>query len=383
MARPVCSGTSATASTLSLWAAISLVVGIVLTIYGVLTSFVKANPPWLQTLLQQIVGELEKDFLTALLQTFGFTNVNLTFTSWFSAPTPFFSVAAIVFAALLTAACFIYWAWASYSNLCGAPTFGTNACISGVVNSVSPALSTPHSVLFGFTGNQPRADVVVKSIYWPWVTQGSPEFVLCAPCDNCPASADPPDTSNGCSPEIPCFYHSSKVCGAAFGGALGATIGAAIGAALGIIAGVAIMGACSCLAAGPLAWVCWLALLLAIVVAIIIVAAVALIGAMGGSLIGQVASGGSSVPTSGGTVLTPGTYVTIIGNLAPAPQAMGANSIWFAGWMPNAATHKVDDDSASNSNGTSILGHSSGTPPFCFTDPDANITSAMDLCPTP
>jgi hypothetical protein len=62
---------------------------------------------------------------------------------------------------------------------------------------------------------------------------------------------------------------------------------------------------------------------------------------------------------------------------------MGANSIWFAGWMPNAATHKVDDDSASNSNGTSILGHSSGTPPFCFTDPDANITSAMDLCPTP
>jgi hypothetical protein len=82
-------------------------------------------------------------------------------------------------------------------------------------------------------------------------------------------------------------------------------------------------------------------------------------------------------------VLSPGVYVSIMGNLAAAPQASGANSIWFAGWVPNNATHKVDDDSASNSNGTSILGHSSGTPPFCFTDPDASITPAMDVCPAP
>ena len=309
--------------------------------------------------------------------------VDLTILSWFDAPTPFFIVAAIVIAALITAAVMIYWAWKSWSNLCGAPSFGTLACISGVVNSVAPAFSTPHSVLFGFTGNHPRADVVVKSIYWAFVTQGNPSFILCAPCDNCSTSAQPSDPSNGCSPEIPCFYHSTKVCGAAFGGALGATIGAAIGAALGIIAGIALMGALGCGITGPLVLACWLVLLLAIVVAIAITAVVVLIGAVAGSGIGQAASGGSSVPTSGGMALTLGTYVSITGNLAAAPQANGANSIWFAGWVPNGSTHKVDDDSASNSNGTSILGHSSGTPPFCFTDPDANITPAMDLCPAP
>lgn len=383
MARPVCSGTSASAATLSLWSATSLVVGVVLSAYGLLTSFVKGNPSWLVTIIQQIVSELEKDFLTALLQTFGWTDVNLTFTSWFSAPTPFFSVAAIVFVALLTAAVMIFWAWKSFSNLCGAPTFGTMACISGVVNSVEPGLSTAHSVLFGFTGNQPRADVVVKSMYWPLVTQGNPGFVLCAPCGNCAASVEPSDPSNGCSPEIPCFYHSSKVCGAALGGALGATIGAAVGAALGIIAAIALMGAFSCAATGPLVWACWLVLLLALIVAIAVTAAVALIGAMAGSLVGQAASGGASAPTSDGAALTPGTYVSVMGNLAAAPQANGANSIWFAGWIPNNTTQKVDDDSGSNNNGTSILGQSTGIPPFCFTDPDLNITPAIDLCAPP
>ena len=143
------------------------------------------------------------------------------------------------------------------------------------------------------------------------------------------------------------------------------------------------MGALGCGITGPLVLICWLVLLVAIVVAIVITAVVALIGAIGGSLIGQAASGGATAPSSGGTVLSPGVYVSIMGNLAAAPQADGANSIWFAGWVPNAATHNVDDDSASNNNGTSILGHSSGTPPFCFTDPDANITPAMDVCPPP
>jgi hypothetical protein len=383
MARPVCSGTSATAPTLSLWAAISLVVGVVQFVYGLLTAFIKGSPSWLETIAKQIVGELEKDVLTFILNAFG-VDYDLTIMSYFTAaPGLGFFYVATAFAAAITAAVMIYWAWKSFSNLCGAPTFGAMACVSGVVNNVVPALSTPHSVLFGFTGNQPRADVVVKSIYWPFVTQGSPAFVLCAPCDNCPPSADPPDTSNGCSPEVPCFYHSSKVCGASLGGAIGATIGAAIGAVLGVLAGVAVLAAIGCGLTGPLVVFCWFAVLVGVIVAIAITAAVALIGAIGGSLIGQAASGGSSVPTSGGTVLTPGTYVTIMGNLAAAPQANGANSIWFAGWVPNAATGKVDDDSASNSNGTSILGHSSGTPPFCFTDPDANITPAMDLCPPP
>ena len=211
--RPVCGGTGLGVATISLWAAISLVVGTVLSVYGLLTAFIpQGNPPWLAVIAKQIVGELEKDILTFILNEFG-VNVDLTIISWFSAPTPYFIVAAIVIAALLTAASMIYWAWYNWSILCGAPSFGTMACVSGVVNNVVPALSTPHSVLFGFTGNQPRADVVVKSIYWTFASQNNPAFVLCAPCDNCPATAEPPDPSNGCSPEIPCYYHSSRVCG--------------------------------------------------------------------------------------------------------------------------------------------------------------------------
>jgi hypothetical protein len=366
---------------MSLWSAISIVIGAILAVYGILTAFVPdSNPSWVSTVIKQIVSELEKDVATAILQALG-SDINLTFTSWFVGPTVFGMYFAIIAAAVITAAVMIYWAWSNWATLCGSPSFGTMACITGVVNDVAGAFGTAHSVLFGFTGNQPRADVVVKSLYWPLVDQNSPSFVLCAACDNCPSSTIPANPAAGCSPEVPCLYHDAKVCAAALGGAIGATVGAAIGAVLGILAGIAIAGSLGCLAAGPLAWVCWLVLLLAIIVAIAITAAIALVGAMAGSGIGQAVAGGSSSP-GGSAPLTPGTYVTITGNLAAAKQTNGANTIWFADWVPNLATGKVEDQSINNNSGTSILGHSTGSAPFCFTDPDTNLAGALDVCPS-
>ena len=71
MTRPVCNGTSATAPTLSLWAVISLVVGIVQFVLGLPTFFIKGGPSWLETIAKQIVGELEKDVLTFILMSLG------------------------------------------------------------------------------------------------------------------------------------------------------------------------------------------------------------------------------------------------------------------------------------------------------------------------
>jgi hypothetical protein len=94
------------------------------------------------------------------------------------------------------------------------------------------------------------------------------------------------------------------------------------------------------------------------------------------------------MPTGGtgstaGTVLVPGTYVSVVGNMVRASQSLGANAIWFAGWIPNANGISVDDLTTTNGNGTTVLGMSRGMAPFCYTDPDFKIPASMDVCPAP
>jgi hypothetical protein len=296
-----------------------------------------------------------------------------------------FSFVAIIAAAVLTAVLIMVWAWQSYSAICGSPPFGRFVCVTGVINTVTPGFSQWYSQIVGFAGNQPQIDVVVKSDYWPTVTMDNPPFLWCAGCANCPPFvAGPAGLAGGtppCSPELPCYYHNNQVCGAALGASIGATVGAAVGAALGIIGGIVAMAATGCLAAAVFAWICWIILLIIVIIVIIVVVVVALVGALVGTQVGKWAAGGSPGPTAAaGVALVPGTYVNVVGNMVQANQSLGSNALWFAGWIPNANGTSVDDVTATNGNGTTVLGMSTGTAPFCFTDPDGAIPDTMDRC---
>jgi hypothetical protein len=378
MNKPTCGGTATASGAVSIGSTIGLVFGIIFSWKDILSYIDPKISSGESEAIINVINDLRQgiQYIVNLAQG---TSPFSTFLNAILGPTSTVVWAAIIIAAAVTAAIMITWAWTNYAQICSSPAFGTKTCITGVVNAVSPAFGSLHSQLFAFTGSQPRADVVVKSIYWPVVTLNSPSYIPCAPCDNCPASVLPASTINGCSPEIPCFYHSSKVCTAAEAAAIGATVGAAIGAVLGVIAAIALMSALGCAATGILAPFCWLVLLLAVLVAIAVTAAVALIGAMAGSGIGEAVNSGSTQP-GGSVALTVGAYVSVMGNLVQASQALGANTIWFAGWIPNSTTNTVDDDTASNNSGTSIYGQSSGVAPFCYTDPDANIPNTIDVC---
>jgi len=298
------------------------------------------------------------------------------------------ALALIIAVAIATAVLIIVWAWQSYSALCGSPPVGKFECISGVINAITPGFSAWYSQAVGFAGNQPRIDVVVKSNYWPIITLNNPPFVWCARCTNCPPAAAGGATiaggSPGCSPELSCYYHNKQVCSAALGAAIGATVGAVIGAGLAVVGAVAAMSAAGCAITGPFVLFCWIILAIILIVVIIVVVAVALIGAAIGTQAGKAAAGGSATPPAvAGAALAAGAYVTVVGNLVQAGPSMGANAIWFAGWIPNANGASVDDATLSNGNGTTVLGMSLGMVPFCFTDPDTNILASMDICPVP
>jgi hypothetical protein len=300
------------------------------------------------------------------------------------------ALAAIIAVAVVTAVLISVWAWESHKAICGPPPFGKFACVSGVINSVIAGFAQGHSQVFGFTGNQPQIDVVVKGDYWPTVILDNPSFVWCAGCQNCPPAAAGPAAGAGgdpgCSPMLLCYYRNNQVCSASQGGAIGATIGAALGAVAGVIGAVWALGALGCTITGPFTWLCWIILALILLVVILVVVLVAVIGSVIGTQRGKASAGGSAAPTTGGAGATPlatGAYVSVRGNLVQARPALGANALWFAGWILNANGTTVDDATATNGNGTTVLGASTGMAPFCHTDPDAVIRPRMDLCVTP
>lgn len=366
MAKPTCGGRQTVAPAPTLWATVLLFIGLGMTIGQIVTAVIGF------TKVAEAVGGGVASVISAL--------GGVTITAGAA-----FAYVAIIAAAVITAVLIMVWAWQSYSALCGSPPFGRFACVTGVIDAVTAGFDQWYSELVGFAGNQPQIDVVVKSAYWPIVTMDNPQFLWCAGCANCPPSvAGPAGLAGGnppCSPELPCYYHNRKVCSAALGSSIGATVGAAVGAAIGIIGGIAAMAAVGCLAAAVFAWICWIVLLIVVLVVIIVVVVVALVGSIIGTQAGKAVAGGSAGPAAAaGVALVPGTYVSVVGNMVQASQSLGSNALWFAGWIPNANGTAVDDVSTTNGNGTTVLGMSTGTVPFCFTDPDAAIPDAMDSC---
>lgn len=363
---PACGGTQKVAPAPTLWVTISGLVGLGLTFVQIVSGVLGFAK------LAATLGE-------ALIPLFAKLGIQA------ATPLAAFACLAIIAAAVIAATVIIVWAWQSYTALCGSPPLGKFVCITGVIDAVSPGFSQWYSELVGFAGNHPRVDVVVKRDYWPTVILDNPSFVWCASCANCPPSvAGPASLAGGnppCSPELPCYYHNRQVCSAALGSAIGATAGAVVGAAVGIIGGIAAMSAVGCLATAVFTLFCWAILLLVVLVVIAVVAVSALVGSVVGTQAGKAAAGGSAGATAGtGVALVPGAYVSVVGNMVQAGAALGSNALWFAGWIPNANGATVDDETATNDNGTAVLGVSSGTPPFCFTDPDAAIPNGMDSC---
>ena len=102
------------------------------------------------------------------------------------------AVVVVFLAALTTAVIIGAWLWANYSTLSATPSVGTQAkCISGVVNAASPLPEALNlfSLSHGFI------HVVVKHIYWSFVTVNNPPFGWCASCENCSSTLWPGGTT--------------------------------------------------------------------------------------------------------------------------------------------------------------------------------------------
>jgi len=183
---------------------------------------------------------------------------------------------------------------------------------------------------------------------------------------------------------LPCVYYDKAIVNMAGGEAVGGTIGALAGAIVGTIVGDALLGALAgCTVSGPLYALCVIAVvLLAMVVAAAIVVVAALLGGAAGYGVGSAISGGGQPGgNQGGQMVTLviGDYVSVTGNLTPIQNLDGSNAIYFAGWIPDPATHSVTNQTQNNGNGTAVFGMSqSGIPPFCHTDPDQNISDTTD-----
>jgi hypothetical protein len=139
-------------------------------------------------------------------------------------------------------------------------------------------------------------------------------------------------------------------------------------------------------ALSPITVARWAYLLVALLIAVLVTAAVAVIWVLVGAGIGEATASDSSPsgdPTGSSTsaAITVGAYVSVMGNLVTGEaDVRGANAIYFSGWIPDAQAGMVTDETQTNGNGTTIFGQSTGTPDFCFTDPDANISLAIDPC---
>lgn len=294
--------------------------------------------------------------------------------------------------AVVQAYIILYLAWYTEINLTSLPV-GTPGCAAGTVNAIE----------LGDTGmfsmHHTRIDLVVRQQDWPQLAIGTPQFLLCAGCNNCPQSAintQPPADTLGvdCSPVLPSFYRSQRVVNAAIGTAVGATVGVVAGAVVGGNIGGG-LSAASCAFTGVFAWACLLAVL---IVWLIVVLAVTLGGMLGGA-VGN-AIGASSTPndidptgiSSGGTASVPvqfGAYACVFGNIlsgSTTSVASGANVMWFVGWVPIPEQNKLVNLTAQTGDCTILFGPSNQLQtgaPFCHTDPDSEFGQmAVDPCTT-
>jgi len=282
----------------------------------------------------------------------------------------------------------LVYAWYMAINLSANPGVGSFACVAGTVNEVDPG----DTALFSM--HHDRVDLVVRMQDWAAVAQGTPSFIWCAGCDNCPPwpsslpESENPSDSLSCSPIMRCYYRSNRVASAAVGTAVGATAGVVVGAIVGGNIGGALSSATSCLLAGIFSWVCYLAVLL---VALIVIFAVTIGGLLGGAVgntVGAAVAPNDTNPTGQGAggvnvPITKGTYMSAFGNLLSVADANGANALWFVGWTPADNQTTVVDLTQLTGDGTALHGPSLAMPPgppFCWPDP-TNEFLGNDPCP--
>ncbi len=180
-------------------------------------------------------------------------------------------------------------------------------CISGIVEDTADLSSTAVDILAPFAIGPPTIfDVVVKSMYWPLVTN-SAYWVLCSAAG---------------AAMLRCVVKSATSCAARIGAAVGAVAGAIAGIALGYLAGAAIAS----LGCGPFAFLCFL---LALLVAAIVAALITYGGAVAGGLVGE-AIGSIGDDSVGDTAksLRPGAMVTVRGDWIRDPD-VGYNELFY------------------------------------------------------
>ena len=184
-------------------------------------------------------------------------------------------------------------------------------CLSGIVEDTADTSSTAVAVAAPFAmGPAGLFDLVVKSMYWHYVTQNS-FWVF---CDDKGAAM------------LPCIIKSKTACGGKIGSLVGVAVGAVGGAILGYVAAAALGGALGCAAAGPFYLLC---LLLVLIVAAIVGAIVAYAGAAIGGWIGEgIASAGADPVGDQWHGLSAGAIVTVKGNWVTDPD-LGNNELLY------------------------------------------------------
>lgn len=220
---------------------------------------------------------------------------------------------------------------------------GENICLSGIVNDTTDENSTVVDVLAPFAmGPAGVFDVVVKSIYWKYVTQNS-YWVYC---------------NNVGAAMLPCIIKSETACGGHIGSLVGVTAGAIGGIILGYFAAAAVASALGCVATLIFYLLC---LLVCLIIAAIVAAAVAYAGAVIGGWAGEgiaAAANANNPVVNTWEGLNPGDIVTVQGNWV-TDSSIGNDELFF----------------------TSSIGQTGnvGTPPP-YTTAQADATAADD-CP--
>jgi hypothetical protein len=225
-------------------------------------------------------------------------------TSGFTVLTGAFAGAAAIFTLVL------YYALKPDGCIRSAPK-GEPICLSGIVQDTVDMSSTAVAVLAPFAmGPAGMFDLVVKSVYWHYVTQNS-YWVY---CDDKGAAM------------LPCIIKSKTACGGKIGSLVGAAVGAVGGIILGYLAAAALGGAIGCAASGPFYLLC---LLLVLIVAAIVAAAVTYAGAVIGGWIGEgIASTGGDPVGDDWKGLEAGAIVTTKGNWVTDPD-IGNNELFY------------------------------------------------------
>jgi hypothetical protein len=188
---------------------------------------------------------------------------------------------------------------------------GRPICLSGIVQDTADQSSMAIAVLAPFAmGPAGMFDLVVKSIYWHYITQES-GWVYC--------------NDKGAA-MLPCIIKSKTACGAKIGSLVGVAVGAIGGIILGYLAAAAVGGAIGCAASGPFYLLC---LLFVLIIAAIVAAVVAYAGAVIGGWVGEgIASAGSDPVGDDWKGLDIGAIVTVRGNWV-TDSDIGNNELYY------------------------------------------------------